>query len=73
MVGARVKPFVNKKLFTLFQIIMAAETTQMTLIKCFHTLESGLITCTQVDINGFEWLLKVTIHTCDLSACNLIV
>lgn len=26
----------------------------------------GLIMSTQVDTNGFEWLLKVTILTCDL-------
>ena len=33
----------------------------------------GLITCTQVDTKRFEWLLKVTILTCDLFACNQCV
>ena len=31
--------------------------------------DCGLITCAEVDSNGFEWLLKVTILTCDLFAC----
>ena len=33
----------------------------------------GLIMSTQVDTNGFEWLLKITILTCDLFACNQCV
>ena len=49
---------------------MTTETTQMTLIKFTYPWDFGLITCTQVGTIGFDWLLKATIHSFDLSACN---